>query len=199
MTDTFLVKTFFGLESVLAAEVLALGGLDVKEENRAVSCRGDLELCYRLNYHCRTAISVLRPVVEGLIRNEEDLYQLVQSVNWYEWFDIKKTFVVRVVCYSDLFRNSHFLALKSKDAIVDQFRDKFKRRPSISKEADIKIDVFIKNDKCIISLDTSGASLFKRGYRLKTGEAPINEVLAAGLIRLSGWQPNQSLVDPMCG
>ena len=199
MLDNYLVKTFFGLEGVLAQEIRAMGGLDVKEENRAVSCKGDLELCYRLNHQCRTAIAVLRPLVRGTVRNEDEVYQLVQSVKWYEWFEIKKTFSVRVVCYSDLFRNSHFLTLKSKDAIVDQFREKYKRRPSVSKVGDVKIDVFIKNDKCIISLDTSGASLFKRGYRLKTGEAPINEVLAAGIIRLSEWQPGQSLIDPMCG
>ena len=195
----YIVKTFHGLEHILAQEIQALGGRNVRAENRAVSCLGDLKFGYRLNYLAHTAISVLRPIKTGKIRSEQDLYALVSSVKWYDIFDVRKTILVRVVCYSDLFSNSHYLTLKAKDAIVDQFRDKFHRRPSIDKNPDIKIDLFIKNDRCTISLDLSGSPLFKRGYRMKTGDAPLNEVLAAGMIRLTGWNPQQPLIDPMCG
>ncbi|NND35435.1 MAG: class I SAM-dependent RNA methyltransferase [Saprospiraceae bacterium] len=195
----FLVKTLFGLESVLADEIRSLGGSQVEEHNRAVSTVGDMDLCYSLNYQCRTALAVLMPLHEGTVPDEQALYDLVKQVPWWEYFSLDKTFIIDVVSYADQFTNSHFLALKCKDAIVDQFREKYNRRPSISKGADIKINVFIKGDHCIISLDTSGDSLFKRGYRLQTGRAPINEVLAAGLIYLSGWDQKTPLVDPMCG
>jgi putative N6-adenine-specific DNA methylase len=196
---TYVVKTLFGLEEVLAEEIRQLGGIDVQVENRAVSVRGDLGFGYKLNYQCRTALSVLAPVVSGRVRNEQHLYDLIRQVQWHEFFSLEKTFIIDVVCYSDFFRNSHFLAQKCKDAIVDQFRDKFGRRPSVSKEGDVGINVFIKGEDCVVSLDTSGASLFKRGYRKETGPAPINEVLAAGLISLSGWDRKIPLVDPMCG
>ncbi|MBK8504571.1 MAG: class I SAM-dependent RNA methyltransferase [Saprospiraceae bacterium] len=197
--QNYLIKTLQGLEEVLATEVRELGAIDVKIENRAVSARGDTNLGYRLNYLCRTALSVLKPIATGEIKNERHLYELMKTIKWYEWFTINKTFVIDVVCYSDLFMNSHFLAQKCKDAIVDQFRDRFGRRPSVQKDGDVKINVFIKGEDCIISIDTSGATLFKRGYRLETGPAPINEVLAAGLIYLSGWDRKLPLVDPMCG
>lgn len=195
----YLVKTLQGLEATLADEIRTLGGSEVKIENRAVSATGDKGFGYQLNYQCRTALSVLTPLMEGRVNNEDQLYELMRAVKWYDLFDLEKTFVIDVVCYSDLFRNSHFLAQKCKDAIVDQFRSRFSRRPSVSKEADIKINVYIKGDFAIISVDLSGAPLFKRGYRLETGPAPINEVLAAGLVQLSGWDTKMPLVDPMCG
>jgi putative N6-adenine-specific DNA methylase len=196
---SYLVKTLFGLEEVLADEIRNLGGTEIVVENRAVSVKGDLSFGYKLNYLCRTALSVLTPLISGKIKNEQQLYQLVRSVQWYDWFSVEKTFVIDVICYSDLFSNSLFLAQKSKDAIVDQFRDKYNRRPSIDKDGDIRINIFIKGEDCIISLDTSGATLFKRGYRQETGPAPINEVLAAGMICLSGWDRKEPFVDPMCG
>lgn len=187
------------MESILADEVRNLGGSEVKVENRAVSTQGDSGLGYRLNYLCRTALSILTPIGQGQIRNESQLYELIYSIRWFDIFSIDKTFFIDVVCYSDLFRNSHFLAQKCKDAIVDQFRDRYSRRPSIDKEGNVKINVFIKGDFAIVSLDLSGAPLFKRGYRLETGPAPINEVLAAGLIKLSEWDQKIPFVDPMCG
>ncbi len=195
----YVVKTFFGLEKVLAEEMKELGAEDISVGNRAVMASGDMALCYRLNYFCRTALSVLMPVTEGLVRNESQLYELVYSVNWLDIFDVKKTFIIDVICYSDHFTHSHFLAQKSKDAIADQFRDRIKRRPSVAKAADVKINILIKGDRCIISLDTSGDSLFKRGYRLQTGSAPISEVLAAGIIYMSDWDRKKAFVDPMCG
>ncbi|MCB0668461.1 MAG: class I SAM-dependent RNA methyltransferase [Saprospiraceae bacterium] len=195
----YLIKTLQGLEDTLAEEIRQLGGVDINIENRAVGVRGDKRLGYELNYLCRTALSVLTPLREGIVQNEDQLYELMQTITWHHIFDIDKTFLINVVCYSDLFRNSHFLAQKCKDAIVDQFRQRFSRRPSVDKDADIRINVYIKGDNAIISLDLSGAPLFKRGYRLETGPAPINEVLAAGLIALSGWNKKMPLVDPMCG
>ncbi len=199
MAFKYLLKTLHGLEEVLAEEVRSMGGAEVKVERRAVSCEGDLALGYRMNLEVRTALCVLRPIKVGRTPNESRLYDLVRSIYWDQIFDVEKTFLIDMICYSDRFRNSHFLALKSKDAIVDQFRDRYGKRPSISKEPDVKINIFIKDDWCIISLDTSGASLFKRGYRYQRGSAPINEVLAAGLLKLSGWKPEIPLVDPMCG
>jgi len=195
----YVVKTLFGLEEILAEEIRLQGGEQIEIQNRAVSVRGDLALGYRINYHCRTALSVLIPLHQGRVKDEQGLYDLVREVKWDDIFDVDKTFVVNVVCYSDLFVNSHFLVYKTKDAIVDQFRDRYGRRPSIDKEGDVKVNIFIKGDHCIISLNTSGASLFKRGYRTHTGNAPINEVLAAGLLYLSGWDRKVPLVDPMCG
>lgn len=187
------------MESVCAEEVRTLGGINIEIINRAILVDGDLALCYRINYCCRTALSVLLPIRKGKTPDERRLYDLVQSVRWWEIFDVDKTFVIDVVCYSDFFRNSHYLALTCKDAIVDQFRDQYGRRPSIHKNADIKINVFIKGQDCIISVDTSGETLFKRGYRQRTGPAPISEVLAAGMIALTGWDGKIPFVDPMCG
>ncbi|MCB0686613.1 MAG: class I SAM-dependent RNA methyltransferase [Saprospiraceae bacterium] len=195
----YLIKTLFGLESVLAQEIAMLGGEQIEIQNRAVATVGDKALGYRLVYQCRTALAVLTPIKTGVVQNEQQLYAIMHSISWDEVFMIDQTFFIDIVCYSDLFRNSHFLAQKCKDAIVDQFRDKYGRRPSISKDGAIKINVFIKADQVIISLDLAGAPLFKRGYRLETGPAPINEVLAAGLIQLSGWDRKMPLVDPMCG
>lgn len=197
--NTYVLKTLHGLEEVLAQEVKSYGGSEIEVGNRSVTCKGDLAFCYRLNYSCRTALSVLTPIKEGKVPDEKALYDLVSSIQWHQIFDVKKTFLINVVCYSDLFRNSHFLALKAKDAIVDQFRDRFHRRPSISKDPQVKINIFIKGDDCTISMDTSGGTLFKRGYRIQHGEAPINEVLAAGLLKMSDWKPGGTLVDPMCG
>ena len=194
-----LVKTFQGLEAVLAQEIIALGGREIEVGNRAVHCKGDLRFEYRVNYESRTALSVLRPITAGRIFNEKHLYDLVYAIPWYKLFSINKTILVEAVCFSENFKHSHFVALKSKDAIVDQFRDRYRKRPSISKSPDIRVNIFIKGDQCTVSLNTSGDPLFKRGYRLKTGDAPLNEVLAAGLIKLSGWDQQTPLVDPMCG
>ncbi len=197
--DLYVIKTFQGLEDVLAEEVQLLGGKNVRKGNRVVTCFGDQALGYRLNYELRTGLSVLTPLKSGRTPNEHAVYDLFRSIQWDRVFRINKTFLIDMVCYSDRFRNTHFLALKCKDAIVDQFREKYGRRPSISKCPDVKINVFIKDADCKISLDLSGASLFKRDYRYTRGIAPINEVLAAGLIKLAGWDEVSPFVDPMCG
>ena len=198
-TGKYIIKTFHGLEESLAKEVKELGGRKVEIGNRAVYCMGDLQFAYRSNYLLRTALSVLYPIRTGTVRNEQQLYELLQTVRWDKWFTVDKTFIIEVVSFTDYFKNSHFVALKAKDAVVDQFRSKYRKRPSISKTPDVRINLFIKNDQCTISINTSGDPLFKRGYRMATGHAPINEVLAAGLLKLTGWDPSTPLLDPMCG
>jgi putative N6-adenine-specific DNA methylase len=199
MMERFHVKTIQGLENVLAEELIALGASQVEIGNRGVHCMGDLRFVYRTNYECRTALSVLKPLITGTIEDEKQLYDLVYAIPWHTIFSVDKTLSVDAVCFSDYFKHSHFIALKSKDAIVDQFRERYRRRPSVSKHPDVKVNIFIKGNQCTVSMNTSGDPLFKRGYRLKTGHAPINEVLAAGLLKLTGWDPAQTLIDPMCG
>ena len=194
-----LVKTFHGLEQVLADELAELGATEIKTKRRAVACEGDLETIYRINYNSRCALGVLWQVGKGKIRDEKSLYDLMQTITWHEYFKVDRTIRMDLVCFSDLFNNTLYLSQLCKDAVVDQFRDRFGRRPNVSKTPNVRINVFISGRDCIISLDTSGAALFRRGYRYHTGEAPINEVLAAGLIRLTGWNYDKPLVDPMCG
>ncbi len=197
--QSFTAKTMQGLEEVLAKELEDLGARGIEIGNRAVTFQGNQKLAYKAILGARTALTVLSPINGGVVRNEDDLYQLVQETEWFSIFDVKKTIYVNMVCYSTLFRNTHYLALRVKDAIVDQFRAKVHRRPSVSKTPDVKIDIFIRQDQCTISLDLVGRPLFKRGYRLERGSAPLNEVLAAGLLHLLGWDASQPLVDPMCG
>ncbi|MBX2816065.1 MAG: RNA methyltransferase, partial [Saprospiraceae bacterium] len=183
-----LIKSFHGLEDVVAEDARAFGAQEVAIGRRSVSALGDLQTIYRLNYESRTALSVLVEIKTGKLRDESSLYKLVQEIQWYEHFDVSKTFRIDAVCFGDLFTNSLYVAQLCKDAIVDQFRARLGRRPNVSRDPNVRINVFINQQKCIISMDTSGASLFKRGYRFHTGEAPLNEVLASGMIRLTGWQ-----------
>ncbi len=195
-----LVKTLFGLEDVLLEEIRKLGGQDIKRENRAVRFRGKIEDIYRVNYHARTALKVLIPVVEFTVQNEDQLYQKTLKTDWSKYFSVNQNFAVDSVVFSQKFKHSHYVALKIKDAIVDQFRDKYGRRPSVdSKNPQIQINAHISNDRCTLSLDSTGASLHKRGYRKSHGPASLNEVLAAGMILLSGWNGSTNFYDPMCG
>ena len=187
------------MEEVLAAELAELGATEIRPVRRAVSCQGDLRTIYRINYESRCALGVLWQVASGRVRDERSLYDLMQTVTWHEYFKVDRTIRMDLVCFSDLFSNTLYLSQLCKDAVVDQFRDRFGRRPNVSKTPNVRINVFISGKDCIISLDTSGAALFRRGYRYHTAEAPINEVLAAGLIKLTGWQYDKPLVDPMCG
>ena len=197
----FVAKTFFGLEEVLAEELTKLGAEAVMPLKRAVSFEGDQRMLYRANFELATALRILVPIHEFTARNEEELYKAIYNdIDWGEYFGLKNTFAVNGVTRSDKFTHSKYVALKTKDAIVDQFRDKTGRRPNVNVETpDVRLNIFIQDQSCILSLDSSGDSLHKRGYRLSGLEAPINEVLAAGMIRLSGWKRDCNFIDPMCG
>ena len=195
-----LAKTLYGLEDILADEVVKCGGHLLKKENRAIRFKGDNSVLYRLNYRARTALRILKPLAQFRVRDEKELYYGVNETNWHDVMDTGKTFSVDPVVHSRYFNHSHYVALKVKDAIVDQFRDRLGRRPSVDqKNPHIKINVHIAHDRCTLSLDSTGMSLHKRGYRTGHGKASLNEVLAAGMILLSGWDGNTDFIDPMCG
>jgi putative N6-adenine-specific DNA methylase len=195
-----LAKSLFGFESVLAKELRNLGAQDIREGVRNVKFKGDLGFLYKANLALRTAIRILVPIHTFKLSNEDDLYENLQRINWENYLDINKTFAINSAVHSDNFTNSHYVSLKSKDAIVDFFRRKYQKRPSIDiKHPDILFNIHIQKDMCTVSLDSSGDSLHKRGYKTDTNIAPINEVLAAGLILLSGYDGTQHFIDPMCG
>jgi putative N6-adenine-specific DNA methylase len=195
-----LAKTFEGLEDVLAKELEDLGAKNVVAQRRAVSFEGDMKLMYEANLWLRTAISILKPIATFPCENEQALYDGVYAIKWFEYFDVGKTFSVDTVLVNSNINHTKFAAYKVKDAIADQFRYYFNQRPDVGrKDADIFINAYISNNECIISLNSSGTPLFKRGYRRAGHKAPINEVLAAGLIKLSGWDMKSNFIDPMCG
>lgn len=196
----FLAKTFHGLEPVLAKELQALGAEQVRPINRAVQFQGDLAMLYRANYQLRTALRILYPIAHFQCRSERDLYQGIYKIDWSEWMSVQDTLAVDAVVRSQTFRHSKFVALKAKDAVVDQFRAKMRRRPSVDVEApNLRIHVHINEQDCTVSLDSSGRSLHLRGYRQESVKAPINEVLAAGILSLAGWPQERPFLDPMCG
>ncbi|AJH14274.1 23S rRNA methylase RlmL [Myroides profundi] len=193
-------KTFFGFEEVLAKELQLLGALNVQQGTRMVSFKGDKGFMYKANLSLRTALKILKPIATFAVYNEANLYKGVQSIDWSEYLTANQSFVIDATVFSDNFNNSQFVALKAKDAIVDQFRNKSGVRPSIDKDyPDLRINVHLQKDLCTISLDSSGASLHHRGYRTATNIAPINEVLAAGMLLMSGWDGRSDFMDPMCG
>lgn len=196
-----IVKTFHGLEAVLAEELKALGAADVRLLKRAVSCTGDLALIYRANYELRTALRVLIPIHTFEASNERAYYRAVRGeVEWNKYLDVSGTLAVDAVLSGGIFRHSQYMALLTKDAIVDYYRDRYVRRPDVNPEAPhLRVHARIHGSKCTLLLDASGDSLHKRGYRRDTVEAPLNEVLAAGLVLLSGWNDTGPFVDPMCG
>jgi putative N6-adenine-specific DNA methylase len=193
--------TMFGLEEVLAKELTDLGAREVLVGIRNVSFKGDKGFMYKANISLRTAIRILKPIRRFRVRNEDDLYNSLQKINWERFLDVDGTFAIGSVVNSSFFTtNSHYISLKSKDAIADYYRHKYSKRPNIDlKYPDLKIHIHIKDDFCTVSLDSSGESLHKRGYRSSTNIAPINEVLAAGLVLLSGYTGEQNFIDPMCG
>ena len=195
-----MAKTIFGLEETLAGELLRLGAKDVEIHNRAVSFVGDKGFMYKANLNARTALRILVPVETITVTNEKSLYEGIQSIDWEKYMDVTDTLAIDSVVNSDLFTHSQYVSQKAKDAIVDQFRAKHGERPSVDLDKPtIRINLHIFKDVCTISLDSSGESLHKRGYRDKTNLAPINEVLAAGLVMLSGWDKRTNFIDPMCG
>lgn len=194
------LKTFYGLEEVLREELIELGYSEVKILNRAVQISGTWKDVYYLNLHTRCAISVLAEVAKFTIRHEDDLYKKCMKIDWTQFFDVNKTFAVKGAIYSDFFKHSQFPFLLVKDAIVDTFRDKLGNRPDVHvKVPQVLFDVYINDNTVTISLNSSGVPLFQRGYRQSAGEAPLNEVVAAALIRMSGWDRKSPLMDPFCG
>lgn len=195
-------KTFQGLEDVLAEELRDLGALNVEPGKRMVSFEGDLEMLYRANLCCRTALRILKPIYKFIARNTDELYEFTKEFDWGSLMNINSTFSIDTVAYSDEFTHSRFVTYRVKDAIVDWFKDRYgeDKRPGVRlQDADVMINVHIAGDRVTLSLDSSGESLHKRGYRVAQTEAPINEVLAAGIILKSGWRGDCPLVDPMCG
>ena len=195
-----IATTTLGLEEVLAAELLKLGAKNIEQHNRAVSFYGDEGFMYKANLCLRTAIRVLKPLTSGKAQNEHQLYDLIDSISWDKFLDLNQTLAVTAALNTEYFNHSQYVAQKCKDAIVDQFRAKTGKRPSVDREnPDFSLYVYIYNDEVNIMLDSSGIPLYKRGYRVDTNLAPINESLAAGLILLSGWDGRLPLYDPMCG
>ena len=189
-----------GLEPVLAKELTQLGANDVKIGRRMVSFTGDKEMMYRANFQLHTAIKILKPIRHFKANSADDVYEEIKKTDWTTYLDDNKTFAVDAVVFSEEFRHSKFVSYKVKDAIVDQFREKTGNRPNISvTNPDIRLNIHIAEDQCTLSLDSSGESLHRRGYRQESVEAPLNEVLAAGMILMTGWQGDTDFIDPMCG
>jgi putative N6-adenine-specific DNA methylase len=196
----FVAKTLFGLEKVLSEELISMGADKVQVANRAVIFEGDKSLLYRVNYCVRTALSILMPVADFRIRSKDDLYKNGSKIEWDRFMDPDDTFSIVPVINSPHFSHSGYAGLILKDAIADSFREKTGRRPSVdTSNPRILINLHISNDFVTVSLDSSVVPLFKRGYRLEQSVAPLNEVLAAGILLLSRWKASASLTDPMCG
>ena len=203
-TENFemVAKTFQGLEDVLAEELRNLGALNVEPGRRMVSFEGDLEMLYKANLCCRTALRILKPIYKFTARDTDELYEFTKEYDWGSLMNLNSTFAIDTVAFSDEFSHSRFVTYRVKDAIVDWFKDRYgeDKRPGVRlQDADVMINVHIAGDRVTLSLDSSGESLHKRGYRVAQTEAPINEVLAAGIILKSGWRGDCPLVDPMCG
>ena len=196
----FTAKTFAGLEEVLAAELENIGVKDIQIIKRGVQFRGDKEDLYKVNYLSRTALRILQPISVFEAKDDQELYEKVKKIDWQKVFNLDQTFNINAHVFYSQLDHSQYVALKTKDAIVDQFREATGKRPWVGRDdADIYIDVHISQDLCTVSLDSSGESLHKRGYRIGADKAPINEVLAAGMLQLTGWSGEKDFYDPMCG
>ncbi len=188
------------LEDVLAEELIALGADDMEIGTRMVSFTGDKALMYKANLHCRTALRILKPIYNFKAENADEVYEELKKLNWEDYLSLDKTFAIDAVVFSHIFHHSKFVAYRVKDAIADWFNERYEKRPSVSvTNPDIVLNIHIAHNKCTLSLDSSGESLHKRGYRQGQGDAPLNEVLAAGMILKSGWRGESAFVDPMCG
>ena len=193
-------KTFFGLEHILSDELLSLGAKKIQIGVRNVSFFGYLGFLYKCNLSLRTSIRILKPIAVFNVENEKELYSSFFNFNWEDFLSLEHTFSIESVLNSDFFSHSLFVSQKAKDGMVDRFRKLFKKRPNVdSIDPDIKINIHIRNNICTVSLDSSGKPLNQRGYRSQTNIAPINEVLAAGIILLSDWDLQSDFLDPMCG
>ena len=195
-----IAKTFQGLEEVLAQELTELGASNIEIGRRMVSFTGDKAMMYKANFHLRTAIRILKPIKHFTAKTADEVYDAVKSIAWEEYLDNMSSFAVDAVVFSNEFRHSKFVAYKVKDAIVDYFREKTGNRPSVRiSNPDLSINIHVAEDRCTLSLDSSGESSHRRGYRQEQVEAPLNEVLAAGMILMTGWRGECDLIDPMCG
>ena len=199
-TFLMLAKTFKGLEEVLAQELIELGANDVQLERRAVSFRGDKALLYRANFCLRTAIRILVPIASFKAKDTDALYEQLKKINWSQYMTVDSSFAIDAIVYSESFRNSRFVTYRVKDAIVDYWQDRAGKRPNVQvNNPDLLLNIHIANEQVTLSLDSSGESLHKRGYRVATTEAPISEVLAAGMLLMAGWKGQSDFYDPMCG
>ncbi len=195
-----IVKTFQGLEEVLARELTNLGANNIEIQRRAVRCTVDKELLYKANFWLRTASRVLIPIATFKAETHDQIYDAVKAIEWNKYMTLENTFAIDSTVYSDHFHHSQFVTYRVKDAIVDYFHDRYQQRPSVdTKQPDIYLNLHIAQQTCTLSLDSSGESLHKRGYRSDQTEAPLNEALAAGMILLSGWHGECDFIDPMCG
>ncbi|MCM8571110.1 THUMP domain-containing protein [Gramella jeungdoensis] len=195
-----IAKTLYGFEAILAKELLDLGAMDIKQGNRMVSFVGDKGFMYKANLCLRTAIKILKPYESFRVNSEQELYDNIKRLPWEDFLDVNGSLAIDSAVHSDIFTHSQYVALKTKDAIVDRFRDRYGKRPDVDLDfPDLRINIHIEKNYCNVSLDSSGDSLHKRGYRGATNIAPINEVLAAGMLLLSGWQGQCDFLDPMCG
>lgn len=193
-------KTFFGFEDILADELRNLGAMHITKGVRSVQFEGDKGFMYKANLCLRTALKILKPIASFYVRNEKEYYQKLYNFNWQTYLRVDQTFAVTATLQTELFNHSQYVALKAKDAIADAFRNATGRRPNVDVlHPDLEIHIHIQRNEVIISLDSSGNSLHQRGYRTATNIAPINEVLAAGILLLSGWQGQCDFLDPMCG
>ena len=195
-----IAKTFQGLEDVLAEEIIALGGEEVEQGKRMVSFIGDKEFMYKANLHLRTALRILKPIQTFTASNTDEVYDFLKTIKWENYIAPDQTISIDSVVFSDNFRHSKFVTYRAKDAIADYFQEKFGKRPSVRiTNADLALNLHIAGHTCTLSLDSSGESLHKRGYRVDQTEAPLNEVLAAGMILKTGWKGEKNFLDPMCG
>ena len=195
-----IVKTMSGLEEILANELQELGLNDVEIHNRSVSCVGTEKQLYEINYYCRTALRVLKQIKHFECHNKYDLYDGMKSIDWSKYITNEGSFAIDSTSNQSAFDNTMFISVQAKDAIADQFREKTGKRPNVEREfPDVRINIHVFRDECNVCLDSSADSLHKRGYRVDIGEAPIKEVLAAGLVLLSGWDKKSLLIDGMCG
>jgi len=195
-----LAKTLYGLEEILAQELRRLGASGIEIGTRNVTFEGDMGFMYKANLCCRTAIKILKPIRSFNVFTEADVYKKVYDIPWEQYMDVDGTLAVDATVFSEQFTHSKYISLKTKDAIVDRFRDKEGRRPDVDLDhPTLRVNIHIDRNICTLSLDSSGQSLHKRGYKVASTMAPINEVLAAGMIMLSGWSGQCNFLDPMCG
>lgn len=194
------LKTFHGLEELLGNEVRQLGGKEVEVRKRAVSCQGDLGFLYKLNFSSRLATSIIVPVFTFWAMNDDDFFRKAKKLSWDKVLKVNQTFKIETTVHSQTFTHSRFAGLRLKDAMVDFFNERYGKRPDVDVDnPDIIIDLRIDENNITVSLNSSGEPLFKRNYRKTTGQAPLNEVLAAGLLQLAGWDGKGNFLDPMCG
>ncbi len=195
-----IAKTFRGLEEVLATELVNMGANNVQLQRRAVSFTGDKAMMYKANLCCRTASRILKPIMTFDASNPDEVYEQVKKINWSDYMTVDSTFAIDSTIFSEEFRHSKFVAYRVKDAIADWFTERFERRPSVRLDSpQLMINIHISERKCTLSLDSSGDSLHKRGYRVAQTEAPLNEALAAGMLLMADWKGQTNFLDPMCG